>query len=172
MPEHFGFGGYAEIAGRRWMGRVSGEVRFGVEQYAWDTMHHGELTLTNGQAGGSIGLETGPRLINSRHHTLDAFFGVGMDMVQAIAPDPETGDDGRLLSSHKLAAGISFRHYPRGRSHPGFGFELVYERSELGNEPGTLLRGWAWSFRFVVSGLFDRWRAAELEELQAARWSD
>jgi hypothetical protein len=179
VGNHFALGALLGLSGKRWIGRVAGEVRLGKSSNYYSVRRAGDPESTLEYLGVYGGVEAGMRLWRSRHHAVDLLVGVGYDGIRALLPNEdrlaEEGDteyEGDWwLNTVNRNATLGYRYFFGPNSNTQIGLEVRYEVAgyETGGG-GTDLDGEAWNYRLVVGWSGDRWRNRRLTGLRADRW--
>jgi len=168
-------GGQIGVRARRWLARVTGEVRLGSAADYYAVWHQDELVWTKNFFGTYVGADFGLQLLRTRRHGLELFVGAGYEGIQALTGDDyvdEFGDpDARWLSSLNLSAGTGYRLYLGQGGRQFLGLEARYEDTNFSTDGGSDLSGDAWSFRFLFGWSPHDFKARRLEALQYDRWA-
>lgn len=127
--------------GRRWFARGIGEMRVGRTDVPYVAQGGGRRGMSDRFDALLLGLEVGRFLAVAAGHGVNAFAGLGLDVVQPFA-----GEDALLQALH-LSAGAGYRFTPGG-DRPWF-LSLDYRREWTGarNREGAGIYGDAWSLR-------------------------
>ena len=169
LGAHPTLGGQVGLSGRRWLGRLAGEIRLGSARDYYRVTHLDEQVWTDHFFGVYVGLEGGYRFLRTRRHALELIAGLGYDGIQALPAD-DLDDNGKWLSSWNLNAGLGYRHYTGRHSTFHVGGEVRFEETGHATDGGSDLSGNAWSFRFLIGWSGDKWRNQRLSALHADRW--
>jgi hypothetical protein len=168
-------GGQIGVRARRWLARVTGEVRLGSAADYYAVRHQDELVWTDNFFGAYVGVDVGLQLLRTRHHGLELFLGAGYEAIQALPGDEyvdEFGDpDARWLSSLNLSAGTGYRLYLGQSGRQFLGLEARLEDTNHRTGGGSDLSGDAWTYRFLFGWSPHDFKARRLEALQHDRWT-
>ncbi|MFH1845245.1 MAG: hypothetical protein ABIF77_18825 [bacterium] len=169
---HPTLGGLIGLSGRRWTGRLAGELRLaGAEDFYSVQREEGDdLEWTKHFLGVYLGLEGGLRLFRASGHAVEVLAGLGYDGVLALPADADAGRSARWLHSLNLNAGLAYRHFFGKHGNTRIGLEVRIEDTDHDTGGGSDLSGEAWNVRLVLGWSGDRWRNRRLTALRAERW--